>query len=158
MTLLQLISVLILKSAINLIANPNPMSSRLVMTIWIRRMASASLSNRNLLSLPWNITGDLNHRMVWLGSPLGHIGPCTLPSLDTYQPEAFPFPGLPLLSLLSLFPTACLQLMHDFSLTLLDSLSTTHDFSPLCFYMFHCPYQGADLVTLLLSPTGSPWF
>jgi hypothetical protein len=50
---------------------------------------------------------------------------------------------------LLLSPTACLQPMHTTSLTLLGSL-------PLCFHIYW-PLQGANLVTLLLSPIGSCW-
>lgn len=92
---------------------------------------------------------NLHHRILLLDSPLlGHTGS------GTNQPLAFPFfHGLPLLSLLLLSPNECHQLNTQLlsHLTWLSAHRTPLPHASICYRPFH----RAQLVTLLLFPTGS---
>jgi hypothetical protein len=90
-----------------------------------------------------------------------HITASIFPSLTTHHTLHFhSFSSIPLLFLIILSPTTCLQSGHTNSLPHLSALSTLHQWLlfPMFPYLHNWLFERAKLVTLLLSLVGSLQF
>jgi hypothetical protein len=93
---------------------------------------------------------EVQRRILWLDSPLGHVSPCTLP-LSGHQHCPLRAPINPKLFVSSLAICHCLRSSYP--------QTHSHDFSPPCSHTcIYQPLKGPNLATLLLSPIDLPWF
>jgi hypothetical protein len=118
-------------------------------------LASASANHGNLSVPPWKVTGSLPHRILWSGSPLGHVVHAYCPYQGTHQPQAFPS-----LTASALLTPNCMPTTHTHTHTwLLTHIPhpSAHQKYPWPLPPIYQPLKGPNLVTLLPSPIGSPY-